>query len=89
MRQKLFEVGEVTYTVSGVLVLAGIIEKHSSTIKKDDSIILAKPDGTEIETKISSSDNFKVQNKLVQVVLIENLIKDDVPIGTVIFVNEN
>lgn len=79
----------MTYTVSGVLVLAGIVEKHSSNIKKDDAIILAKPDGTEIETKIKSSDNFKVQENSVQAVLIGDLTKDDVPIGTVIFVDEN
>ena len=89
MRRKLFEIGEVTYTVSGVLVLAGIVEKHSSNIKKDDSVILVKSDGTEIETRISGSDNFKIQNKLVQAVLIDKLTKDDVPVGTVIFVNEN
>lgn len=89
MRQKLFEIEEVTYTVSGVLVLAGIVEKRSSNIKKDDSIILVRPDGAKIETKIKSSDNFKVQENLAQAVLIEDLTKDDVPIGTVIFVDEN
>ena len=51
MRRKLFEVEERGYTVSGMLVLSGRVEKESLDFKDNDSIFLVLPDGIEIKQK--------------------------------------
>lgn len=93
MRSKLFEVGEVTYTVSGVLVLAGIVEKEARDESREsddgDSIIIIFPDENEIKTKAKGGGIFKIQGKLVHSALIRDLKKEDIPIGSIVFVDEN
>lgn len=89
MRRKLFEVGEVNYTVSGVLVLAGIVEKEARELDDGDSIIIVLPNESEIKTKAKGGGIFKIQGKLVHSVLIRDLKKEDIPIGSVVFVDES
>lgn len=83
MRQKLFEVPERGYTVSGLLVLAARAEKESLNCKAGDSIILIKPDGSEIETQAVVTDRFKVNKLLVHTVLVKDLKKEEIPIDTI------
>jgi len=85
MRKRLFEVEYCDYTVSGTLVLSAKVETNSLNFKIGDSIVLVKPNGTEIKTKIDSYGRFKVQNSPVHSILVKTLRREDVPIGTVIF----
>ena len=73
------------YTVSGKLVLASRVEKRSLDFKDGDSIVLVLPDGNEIKTIISSGGKFKVHKTLVQTILVDDLMKEDAPVGTEIF----
>lgn len=85
MRRKLFEVQEITYTVSGKVVLGAKTEKDYLDFKENDLIVLVKPDGTEIETKIDSAELFKRTKPSIEAVLLNDFKREDVSIGTVIF----
>ncbi len=85
MRQILFKAEHIGYTVSGLLVIAGRVDKDSLDFKAGDTIILVKPDESEIETQAVIADRSKVRNFLVHTVLVEDLKREDVPIGTEVF----
>ena len=88
MRQKLFQVEDCSYTVSGKLVLAAKVKDNAVNFKEGDSIILVKPDGTEVKAQARGGGKFKVMNSLVQSILLEEeLKKEDIPIGTIIFLD--
>ena len=88
MRQKLFQVEDCLYSVSGKLVLAAKVDDNVANFKQGDFIILVKPDGTEIKAQARGGGKFKVLNSLVQSILLEEeLKKEDIPIGTIIFLN--
>lgn len=85
MRRKLFQVQETAYTVSGTLVLAAKTEKENLDFNKDDVIVLVKPDGNEIETKIDGADLFKKTKSLIEAILLNAYKREDVPIGTIVY----
>lgn len=85
MRRKLFQVQETTYTVSGTLVLAAKTEKEHLDFKKDDAIVLVRPDGTEFEAKIDNVDLFKKTKPWIESILLNDYKREDIPVGTVIF----
>lgn len=88
MRRKLFVIEEVAYTVSGRLVLAGRVEKESLDFKDNDSVIIVLPNGTEIKTKVEGSGRFKIQKTFVHSIIADDLTRDDIPIGSTVFINE-
>lgn len=85
MRRKLFNVEDCLYTVSRRLVLASEAENGSLDVEIGDSIILVTPDGTEIETEAEGVDNFENLHTPIHAIYIENLTKEQVPIGTEVF----
>lgn len=85
MQRKLFQVQETAYTVSGTLVLAAKTEKENLDFKKDDVIVLVKPDGNEIETKINGVDLFKKTKPFIESISLNAYKKEDVPIGTIVY----
>ncbi len=85
MGRKLFKAEHIGYTVSGLLVVAGRVNKEFLDFKAGDSIILLKPDESEIETQVVVADRYKVRNFLVHTALVEDLNKEDVPIGTDVY----
>jgi hypothetical protein len=85
MRRKLFEVEDCGYIADGKLLLAGRVEKDSLDFKAGDSIILSKPDGTEIETKIIEADSFKGSKLKIHAVFVEGIRKEEIPFRTIVF----
>lgn len=88
MRRRLFKVEDCLYTVSGSLVLAAKTRQDSLDFKEGDSIVLIKPDGTEIETQIGGTGRFKVINSYVESITLDGLKNEDVPIGTEVYLEK-
>lgn len=93
MRQKLFTIEETFSFGNGKgTVAAGELEKNSPSFKPGDEVILIKPEGKEINSKITGIEmpkflsleaRQKAQNKVG--VWFESLVKEDIPIGTEVF----
>ena len=87
MNQKLFTVGDRFYIAGqNGTVIAGEYQQNSPIFKIKDEIVLIQPDGTETTAEVSGIEIVKtVSGKKKTAILIENIIKEDVPIGTDVF----
>lgn len=95
MRQKLFVI-EDTFQITGRgIVVTGKLKLDSPAFKAGSAVILIRPDGKEFTTKVFGIEQVKPidyenfnWNRIG--VMFENIIcKEDVPIGTEIFLDEN
>lgn len=87
MNQKLFTVDDrFDIKQRNGLAVVGEYHPNLSSFNLKDEIVLARPDGTKITTNIADSEIIQTVsgNKMISI-LIENLTKNDVPIGTEVF----
>jgi len=81
--RRLFTVSD-TFMIRGRgLVLApGTVPVGGERFRAGDPLLLKRPDGTEVQTTISSLEIMNPNPNHEVVVLLKELTKDDVPIGT-------
>lgn len=89
MREKIFVIEDHFQIKGRGLIITGKIEKKSSELKIGIPIIVCRPDGSEVETKIAGIDRFRPPNFEIEAILIHNLTKDDLPIGSSVFIRKN
>jgi len=86
MRQKLLTIDDVFKIAGRGIVITGNQPEVLPEFKIGNPIVLVLPDGREIMTKISGFDLFNVAKG--SAILIENIAKEDVPIGTEVFLHD-
>ena len=86
MHEKLFEV-EDNFYFSGRqgTIVVGRITKSASLFDSGDEVILIQPSGKEIRTKIDGIEMTKPSNPELIGVWFKTLAKEDIPIGTKVF----
>ena len=86
MEENLFEVGDNFY-FSGQegTVVIGRITKNLASFNSGDEILLIQLDGKEISAKISGIAMTKPSNSKLIGVWFKNLAKEDISIGTKVF----
>jgi len=86
MRQKLFTVTDTFNIVGRGTVLVGEQPIVVPDFKIGSPIVLISPEGQEIISKIGGTDSpTTVNGTRLMAVFIQNIAKDEVPIGTEIF----
>ena len=86
MRQKLLIVEDHFQITGRGLVVVGKVEKNSPIIKIEDSLIVISEDN-KIKTKLAGFEMPGPPNFNSLGILLPELTKDDVPIGSDIFVD--
>ncbi len=72
-----------TFAVKGQLVLVpGILPKGNECFRPGDPIVLHKPDGSAVETRIDALELLCPNPRRDVVILLKELSKSDVPVGT-------
>ncbi len=89
MREKVFVIEDHFQIEGRGLIITGKIEKNSPRLKIGTPIIVSRPDGSEVETKIAGIEMCSPPNFEIEAILILNLTKDDLPIGSSVFINSN
>ncbi len=89
MRKKLFTV-EDTFQIEGRgLEIVGKDNKDSTIkIKPGDEMIIVKPNKEELRTKFIGFSMFSPPNFEVLSTPLQNLTKEDVPIGSEVYIDE-
>ena len=87
MNQKLFTIEDRFYiTGQNGTVIVGEYQVNLPIFKVKDEIILIYPDGTETNTEVSGLEMFQtVSGKKKTAILIKDVTKEDVQIGTEVF----
>ena len=94
MRKKLFVIEDVFNITGRGNVVTGEREPDSPEFRVGSKIILVRPDGEEFITEVMGIELFipinnKISNRKYVGVLLKNVTaKEDVPIGTEVFLNE-
>lgn len=89
MRQKIFVIEDHFQIKGRGLIIVGKIEKELTELKIGTPMIICRPDGSEVETKVAGIDMFSPPNFEFEAILVYNLTKDDIPIGSSVFINRN
>lgn len=87
MRQKLFTV-EDNFKISGRegIVIAANLPPNMPDLKGKEKIVLIQPEGREIETEIAGIEMVRTVSGIRKIaLLIKDVTKEDVPIGTEVF----
>ncbi|HLL88459.1 MAG TPA: hypothetical protein VK324_04085 [Tepidisphaeraceae bacterium] len=83
MRRLLFNVEEIfLIRARGVVLVPGIVPIGDERFRIGDGLRLKRPDGTEVTTTIGGLDMFTCSTKRDMPVLLKDLGKEDVPVGT-------
>jgi hypothetical protein len=83
MARLLFTVTDRFYLPGrGVIPFPGIVPVEDERFRRGDSLLLKRPDGSEIQARIGGFELPNPNPGLVVVVNLLELTKDDVPIGT-------
>jgi translation elongation factor EF-Tu-like GTPase len=93
MRQKLFTVEDVFNLTGRGIVVAGELEQNSPIFKVGNIVLLIHPDGKELVTEIIGIEmvnpiDYENFNRKKIGVLLKVVSKEDVPIGTEVFLND-
>ena len=87
MRERIFTVEE-HFQIDGLgLVIVGKVENQSHSLKIGMPLIIVNPSSWIIETKLSGINMTKPPNFKVWSISISELIKEDVPIGSNVFID--
>lgn len=70
------------------LVIVGEKEDKSLELKIGTSIIIETPEGKEIQSKVDGLEMLNPPNFKSEAILIRDFTKNDLPIGSTVFVNE-
>ena len=89
MREKIFVIEDHFQIKGRGLIITGKIEKNSPELKIGAPIIVCRPDGSEVKTKIAGIEMCSPPNFEIESILIHNLTKEDLPIGSSVFKNSN
>ena len=89
MRERIFVIEDHFQIKGRGLIITGKIEKKSTVLKIGTPIIVCRPDGSEVETKIAGIEMCSPPNFKIEAILIHNLTKDDLPVGSYVFINSN
>jgi hypothetical protein len=76
---------EDTFSIRGrgLVVVPGIIPRADEAVRIGDPLLLKRPDGTSVTTAIGGMDIFTTPTPRLNIpILLEDLDKDDVPVGT-------
>lgn len=88
MQQKLFTVEDRFKITGRGVVITGAQREDLPQIKLGVSVILITPDGTEISAEVAGVEDFRTVSGHKGIgILINNLTKEAVPVGTEIFLN--
>jgi translation elongation factor EF-Tu-like GTPase len=86
MRQKLFTVEDRFKIVGRGTVVTGFETVNLPELKLESPIVLVLPEGQEILAEVGGVDRFQtVSGKKGIGVLIKNITKEDIPVGTTVF----
>jgi translation elongation factor EF-Tu-like GTPase len=90
MRQKLFAIEDIFNIVGRGIVIVGEAQANLPPIKLGDAIVLILPDGTEISADNGGVDRVQTVsgNKKIGI-LIRNLTKAEIPVGTIAFLTNS
>ena len=89
MREKIFVIEDHFEIKGRGLIITGKIEKKSSRLKIGTPIIVYRPDGSEVKTKVAGTERFRPPNFENEAILVHNLTKDNLPIGSSVFIDQN
>jgi translation elongation factor EF-Tu-like GTPase len=93
MRKKLFVIEDVFQITGRGIVVTGEIESDSFPHKIGSKVVLVKPSGEKLLSKVIGIDYFtpidgrRVNRNKVGVLLDNIILKEDVPIGTEVFLD--
>ena len=89
MREKIFIIEDHFQIKGRGVIITGKTEKKSTELRIGTPIIICRPDGKEIETKVGGIDIFNPPNFKNVAILVHNLTKDDLLIGSSVFIDLN
>ena len=89
MREKIFVIEDHFQIEGRGLIIVGRIEKDSTELKIGTPMIICRPDGSEVETKVAGIDMSSPPNFEFEAILVRNLTKADLPIGSSVFIEKN
>lgn len=87
MREKLFIIEDHFQIKGRGLIITGKRRKNPAELRIGTQLFIRRPDGKEIETKVGSIEMLNPPNFKNEAILVHNLTKDDLPIGSSVFVN--
>ncbi len=87
MKQKLFTVEDRFYiSERNGTVVASDSQPNSPTFKIEDELVLVRPDGTKIITEVGGIEMPRTVSGVRKIaILIKNVSKKDIPVGTEVF----
>jgi len=88
MRQKLFTITDLFKIAGRGIVVVGECQPNLPVVKLQEPIVLVLPDETQIFAEVGGVDIFQTVSGVKKIgVLIRNLTKESVPVGTTIFLD--
>ena len=85
MRQKLFVIEDIFQITGRGIIVTGELESNSPVFKIGSKIVLIRPNREKFDTEVAGFNFSKLANNLVGVLLKNIVSKEEVPIGTEVF----
>jgi hypothetical protein len=88
MRKKVFTIKDHFLITGRGLIIVGERADKNLWLRMKMPLIIVKPNGEQLNTYVGGLESFSPPNFKTEAILIHDLTKDDLPIGSEVFVDE-